>query len=289
MRVALYYLFNIGFYMTMWIFRISVLLALIRLRLFVLAMKYAIALYLVCLMILCAQVVWICESQRTAWKQMLMPSCSLGSTAAIVNIVFSVVADSILLFTPLFALYKNRAVPFAHRVRLVIVFGSNILVTIACMVHSAYVLRHPGLQLVLVTLLQLTVALIVVNLPVVSAALHRLYTRHSSNRTSVMSTSNSKGKSWDRRVSTRMSFTLPSNVGHRSQSFESVTTSSTCSHLDSLPDLVPVGEDLLNIDEVMTMVSERCSVCTNPSLAYPSSVVLREGNNRTFEYDPLNM
>ncbi|KAF9027336.1 hypothetical protein BDZ89DRAFT_1113478, partial [Hymenopellis radicata] len=105
-RVALYYIFAVTFDMTIWTSRLSLMANIIRLGSYQKRLYTATALFLVALLILVAQVFWVCEPQdrHTHWKSDPVPQCVLGRSVAITQITTDVFADIILIAAPLLLL-----------------------------------------------------------------------------------------------------------------------------------------------------------------------------------------
>ncbi|KAG5651518.1 hypothetical protein H0H81_008355 [Sphagnurus paluster] len=82
-------------------------------------------------------------------------------------------ADSALIVAPLRLLW-NLGVTRAQRNRLLMVFSSSIVTTVASLIHAYYVLRVGGLDEVFVAIIEICVSLMVCNLAVIVGIVARI-------------------------------------------------------------------------------------------------------------------
>ncbi|KAF8066919.1 hypothetical protein FPV67DRAFT_1215799 [Lyophyllum atratum] len=187
-RVAMYYSIAQGFYGIVWSARLSILFSVIRissngtpLRRILYGLMVS---FLVIWAVLFAQVFWVCESEPL-WKDALAPQCALGRNVAIAQLISDIYADSVLIAAPLRLLW-NLEVSRAQKNRLLLVFSSSIVTTIASLVHAYYVLRVGGLDEVFVAIVELCLSLLVCNLAVIVGLCARMFdsAKRSTNTSS---------------------------------------------------------------------------------------------------------
>ncbi|KAJ7780162.1 hypothetical protein DFH07DRAFT_720097, partial [Mycena maculata] len=165
--LAAYYLMAMTFYAIIWSSRLSILLSIVRIdpshgrwrRLFWVAVAFVTA-----TLFLFAQLLWVCEPEP-AWKNTQNPQCRLPLQVAICQLVTDVVADTILLVTllPLFRKLSDEVL----RRKLMLIFSTCVVTTIASLVHATFILRNGGIKVVISALVEDNLSLIVTNIPVV--------------------------------------------------------------------------------------------------------------------------
>ncbi|KAJ7027831.1 hypothetical protein C8F04DRAFT_1399343 [Mycena alexandri] len=161
-RAAVFYLSATTFYVIIWASRLSILFSLIRIdptsetrrRLFWVA-----AAFVVVSLVLLAQLFWVCEGTFDSWKDEPHPGCELPLQVAVFQLITAIIADCILLFTPL--LLFRDLLDKALRQKLGIIFSTCIVTTIVSLVHAALILQKG----------EDCLSLIVANLPVVVTAM----------------------------------------------------------------------------------------------------------------------
>ncbi|RDB22156.1 hypothetical protein Hypma_010678 [Hypsizygus marmoreus] len=175
-RIGMYYVLAQGFYAVIWTARLSIIFSVIRITpagnpksiLYGLA-----ASFIVLWIILFTQLMVICEKQPL-WKDAPAPQCVLGQSVAIAQLVSDIYADSVLIVAPLRLLW-NLSVSRSQRNRLLLVFSSSIVTTVASLIHAYYVLRVGGLDEVFMAIIEICVSLLVCNLAVIVGLAARLW------------------------------------------------------------------------------------------------------------------
>ncbi|KAG6909978.1 hypothetical protein DXG01_013978 [Tephrocybe rancida] len=174
-RVGMYYVLSQGFYGVVWTARFSILFSVIRITppgnvkkmLWGIAASFALVWG-----ILFAQVFWVCELQPL-WKDSLAPQCALGRNVAIAQLISDIYADATLIAAPLRLLW-NLGVTRTQKNRLILVFSSSLITSIASLIHAYYVLRVGGLDEVFVAIIEMCVSLLVCNLAVIVGLVARI-------------------------------------------------------------------------------------------------------------------
>ncbi|KAF7334418.1 hypothetical protein MVEN_02271100 [Mycena venus] len=183
--VAVFYLTAMTFYAIIWGSRLSILFSIIRIdpsferrrRLFWVAVAF-----LIVLVILVAQFFWVCEGPFDSWKNMPNPGCPLPLQVALFQLVTDIIADSILLFTPL-ALFRdliNRAL----RRRLTLIFSTCVGTTVVSLVHAVLMIRNGHRKVLIAGLVEDSLSLIVANIPVVVTTMIDIVDEEDQSRTS---------------------------------------------------------------------------------------------------------
>ncbi|KAK7064919.1 hypothetical protein R3P38DRAFT_61350 [Favolaschia claudopus] len=174
-KIAVYYLCAQFFYAVVWTVRISMMFTVIRLSIFGKLRQMFFLMVFVFFgvwAILFAQVWWVCERQ-TGWKDQPIPMCGLGSRVAIAQVFTDVVTGLILVLASLALIWRVELQP-GTRLRLQAVFASTSLGTAVSLYHAYCVLRYGGIPEFTAAIVQLTVTLIVVNLPALVAVIFRV-------------------------------------------------------------------------------------------------------------------
>ncbi|KAG5641228.1 hypothetical protein DXG03_005694, partial [Asterophora parasitica] len=164
-RVGMYYVLSQGFYGVIWL---SILFSIVRITPPGTAKKILygfVGSFAIVWIVLFAQVFWVCENQPI-WKDTPSPQCALGRNVAIAQLISDIYADAALIAAPL-RLFWNLGVSRSQKNRLLLVFSSSIVTSVASLVHAYYVLRVGGLDEVLVAIVEICVSLLVCNLAVV--------------------------------------------------------------------------------------------------------------------------
>ncbi|KAJ7303461.1 hypothetical protein DFH08DRAFT_986535, partial [Mycena albidolilacea] len=122
--------------------------------------------------VLFAQVWWICERQP-AWKKQAASQCALGRDVAIALLITDVLSDAVLIAAPITLLWRvklQRGLKFRTRA----VFATTSIGTPVSLYHAYCVFRFGGIPEFLAATLQLSISLLVANLPVIVAVVFRL-------------------------------------------------------------------------------------------------------------------
>ncbi|GLB40606.1 putative expressed protein [Lyophyllum shimeji] len=215
-RVGMYYILAQGFYGVVWTARLSILFSVVRItppsnyRKFLFGL---VASFLIIWAILFAQVFWVCENEPL-WKDSPAPQCALGRNVAIAQLISDIYADGSLIAAPLKLLW-NLGVNKNQRNRLLLVFSSSIITSVASLIHAYYVLRVGGLDEVFVAIIEMCVSLLVCNLAVVVGLIARLVERRTGKSHGLGSESYSMSRS---------KITTTGGVGARSVEFTSTRT-----------------------------------------------------------------
>ncbi|KAJ6533584.1 hypothetical protein B0H19DRAFT_840799, partial [Mycena capillaripes] len=167
-RVTAYYLTAATFYSIIWASRLSILFSIFRIdplperhrRLFWVGSAF-VATYFVLL----AQLFWVCESKDPSWKIAPNPQCHLSLQVAVCQLVTDIIADSILLFSPL-PLFRDLLDKGIRR-KLTIIFSTCVVTTIVSLVHAVYILRNGHVKVLISAVVEDCFSLIVANIPVV--------------------------------------------------------------------------------------------------------------------------
>ncbi|KAF9065462.1 hypothetical protein BDP27DRAFT_1424780 [Rhodocollybia butyracea] len=176
-RVALYYISTVTFNTTVWLSRLSILATIIRLGSFRKQLYTAAGCFTAALLILVAQVFWVCEPQNSHnhWKTNPVPQCVLGMSVAITQVTTDAFADATLVVFPLLMLrYIQSEQARAQKVRLGVSFIVGGLTTIVSIVHAVYLLRGTHMS-ILISNIELSVSVTISNFAVLVAAAHRLW------------------------------------------------------------------------------------------------------------------
>ncbi|KAF8345490.1 hypothetical protein F5887DRAFT_181422 [Amanita rubescens] len=172
--VVRYYLLATAFSAIIWSARLSLLFSLIRVdphtkrrR----ALHYLAGVYIVLCILLIFQLLWLCQAQP-GWKKTAVPQCHLGPPVAVFQLTADVIADSSLLIVPLllFSVINDRCL----RNRLMAIFSTCIITTVASLVHAVFVFTARGVKVEMAGIVENCVSLIVCNIPVIASALLRL-------------------------------------------------------------------------------------------------------------------
>ncbi|KAK7435207.1 hypothetical protein VKT23_019776 [Stygiomarasmius scandens] len=174
-RIAAYYLMAYTFYAVIWSSRLSILFSIMRIHPSPSGRRrllYVAGAFLAATLFLMAQLLWECEPLATkttpSWKEEANPQCPLPRTVAICQLVTDVIADAILLFSPL-NLLRGLADPSLRR-KLGIIFSTCVITTIVSLVHAAYIINRAGIKVLISAIVEDCISLIVANIPVVVAA-----------------------------------------------------------------------------------------------------------------------
>ncbi|KAG5641823.1 hypothetical protein DXG03_004142 [Asterophora parasitica] len=174
-RVGMYYVLSQGFYGVIWTARLSILFSIVRITPPGTAKKILYGLvgsFAIVWIVLFAQVFWVCENQPL-WKDTPSPQCALGRDVAIAQLISDIYADAALIAAPLRLLW-NLGVSRSQKNRLLLVFSSSIVTSVASLIHAYYVLRVGGLDEVFVAIVEICVSLLVCNLAVVVGLVARI-------------------------------------------------------------------------------------------------------------------
>ncbi|TFK34018.1 hypothetical protein BDQ12DRAFT_657234 [Crucibulum laeve] len=173
--VARYYLMSTTFYCVIWSARLSILMSVIRIdplteqRRF---LKVIACLFVIVWVTLMAQLFWVCEPMSSKWKNEPTPQCKLDSQVAIFQLVSDILADLVLLISPLRLFYT--ILDKRLRRRLSIIFSTCIITTIVSLVHGVYIITTPGYRVLIVAYVEDSISLIVCNIPILTSfLLHR--------------------------------------------------------------------------------------------------------------------
>ncbi|KAJ7818059.1 hypothetical protein B0H14DRAFT_2840670 [Mycena olivaceomarginata] len=183
--VAVFYLTVITFYAIVWGSRLSILFSIIRIdpsserrrRLFWVAMAF-----LIVSVISVAQLFWVCEGPFDTWKNAPNPGCALPLQVALFQLITDIIADSILLFTPL-ALFRdliNRAL----RRRVTLIFSTCVGTTVVSLVHAVLMIRGGHRKVLIAGLVEDSLSLIIANIPVVVTTVINIVGEEDQSRTS---------------------------------------------------------------------------------------------------------
>ena len=187
------------FYCTIWIARLSIIFTVVRFapwtsqKRVMLVIAAVIFLQWILLMV---QMFWVCEKGDTSWKEAPLVLCPLGLRVAITQVVsehlshrffnyprlnfffFSfpsaeTFSDILLIVAPLWII-RSFLVTSSARFRLISVFASSLLTTVAALAHAILVVRFPGVWEAIFAALEAGIALAVCNLFVLVPAVARL-------------------------------------------------------------------------------------------------------------------
>ncbi|KXN86213.1 hypothetical protein AN958_10401 [Leucoagaricus sp. SymC.cos] len=191
--VLRYYVVSFMWLAIIWSARLSMLFSVIRIAKgamrSTLSLHIAAGFFLLVYIFLTAQLAWECET-KTAWKQERKARCSISKAAPACQLVADIICDTILLIAPirLFRMIRERCL----RYRLILVFGTSIITTIASFPHSIFGFRttfYPSLLTALIEVSesdalldrdsqslfrQNAVSLMVCNIPVLVTAVIKL-------------------------------------------------------------------------------------------------------------------
>ncbi|KAF9515845.1 hypothetical protein BS47DRAFT_1341451 [Hydnum rufescens UP504] len=189
--VIFYYLCAYAWEISLYGARMTMLLAILRIaptpRIRML-LKWCIVLFVIICTVLCAQFVWVCESQDHAWKDEPVPSCNLGMQIALTELVTDIVCDALLVSIPLFFLSRS-SLKKSQKYRLYGIFAAGVLTTIVSIVQDVLVLRVGGWAPALAGTVMVGVSSIVSNIPVLVPVFRRLMGYESANGVSMGRTS----------------------------------------------------------------------------------------------------
>ncbi|KAG6914026.1 hypothetical protein DXG01_002857 [Tephrocybe rancida] len=178
-RVALFYLTAVIFNLVIWIARLSILATILSFGYYTAYLRTAAGLFCVAMMVLLAQVLWVCEPQdaHNHWKSSPHLRCVLGKGVAITKITTDAFADVVLGGAPLLILrhLKSDAAK-AERIRLSVSFAVGGLTTVVSIVRAYYLLKNDMNSLIIGTV-EMSVSVIICNFSVLAAALHRAWSR----------------------------------------------------------------------------------------------------------------
>ncbi|KAJ7040558.1 hypothetical protein C8F04DRAFT_1032308 [Mycena alexandri] len=186
-KVSIYYMCAQLFYAVVWTARISILFMVIRLssgRMRRLLFWLAIV-FFGTWGILFAQVWWVCERQP-GWKAVATPQCALGLDVAIAQVISDVLSDVILIAAPMRLLWGVQ-LQRGLKLRLRAVFATTSIATAVSLYHAYCVLRIGGITEFLAATIQLSVSLLVANLPVIVAVVFRLKADAETDNTEPLS------------------------------------------------------------------------------------------------------
>ncbi|KAF8305658.1 hypothetical protein DL93DRAFT_2066043, partial [Clavulina sp. PMI_390] len=177
-KVASYYICTFTFTMANYFARLSILMGILRIapnpqtRM---ALKAMAVLFVTIMSVLMAQKLWVCEgsSQARQWKSEPDPSCHLGMQVALTELITDIICDACLVITPLTFLSRSKLKASQKR-RLYAIFGASVATTITSIVQDWLILAAGGLREETASLIEVTVAILVANLPVVVSWIWRL-------------------------------------------------------------------------------------------------------------------
>ncbi|KAF8909577.1 hypothetical protein CPB85DRAFT_1253589 [Mucidula mucida] len=154
------------FDMTIWISRLSLMANIIRLGSYQKRLYAATALFLIVMLILVAQVFWVCEPQdRTR-------------TGRAIQCHTDVFADIVLITAPLLLLrYMQSNEIKMQKLRLGVSFAVGGFTSIVSIVHAVYLLQNTQISIV-VSNAELSVSVIISNFAVLVAAASRLWSKY---------------------------------------------------------------------------------------------------------------
>ncbi|KAJ7922316.1 hypothetical protein B0H13DRAFT_125073 [Mycena leptocephala] len=160
-RRIVFYLMGATFYLIIWASRLSILFSIIRIEpsaqrrrlLFWVAGTFVVA-----ALFLLGQLFWICKPNSSV-------GCEFPPQVGICQIVTDVIADSILLLAPL-PLFR-KLVDKSLGYKLTLLFSTCVVTTIVSLVHSAFLLTHANMKILISAIVEGCVSLIVANIPVV--------------------------------------------------------------------------------------------------------------------------
>ncbi|KAF7340300.1 hypothetical protein MVEN_01949100 [Mycena venus] len=178
-KVSVYYMCAQFFYAVVWTARISVMFNVIRLspslsffRRLRQLLYSVVVVFFVAWTVLFAQVWWVCERQP-GWKNQAAPQCALGRDVAIAQLITDVLSDTILIAAPISLLWRvklQRGLKFRTRA----VFATTSIGTAVSLYHAYCVFRFGGIPEFLAATLQLSISLLVANLPVLVVVIFQL-------------------------------------------------------------------------------------------------------------------
>ncbi|KIK65843.1 hypothetical protein GYMLUDRAFT_55777 [Collybiopsis luxurians FD-317 M1] len=196
-RVALYYILAVNFDITVWIARLSILFTIIRLGLYRKQLYVAAGGFVLAMLILVAQVFWVCEfrNRQDHWKEEPFPQCigeesiTITQVTSLVSLLFNsyqhpdygflcpadAFADIVLVASPLFLLRHLKSKDTKSlRLRLSASFIVGGLTTFVSIVRAVFALDGNQISL-LVTNVEVCVSVTMANFTVLVAAVFRLW------------------------------------------------------------------------------------------------------------------
>ncbi|KAF9516271.1 hypothetical protein BS47DRAFT_1277728, partial [Hydnum rufescens UP504] len=134
------------------------------------------AFFIVIMCVLLAQKVWVCEG-NTAWKLEPSPTCHLGLQVAVTELVTDIVSDTILVLLPIFFLWGSRLRAGQKR-RVYAIFSASCITTIVSIVQDWLILAAGGLREVTASMVEVSVSVIVANLPFLVSTVYRFFRKN---------------------------------------------------------------------------------------------------------------
>jgi len=173
--VATFYMQEIGFTVTLWLARASILFTIIRIaqvekRRF---LYFAAGLFAVMASVLAAQKFWICETApANVWKLNPLGLCTMGIQTGIAELVTDLIADTILIEAPIRLLWGSHMLR-RDKIRLLSVFSTSVVITIIAIVQDIFIFTVGGRREHTSGITQTGVSLVICNLTVLVTAFFR--------------------------------------------------------------------------------------------------------------------
>ncbi|KAF9446198.1 hypothetical protein P691DRAFT_761838 [Macrolepiota fuliginosa MF-IS2] len=173
-----YYLISNMFYAVIWSARLSILFSIIRITRGFRPNRHlaiAAALFLLAWVVLTAQLYWECETE-TAWKHAEIPQCKLDRVVAICQLITDIISDGILLAVPVrlvMIIQDNKL-----RYRLILIFGTCVITTIASFVHAAFLFEVKEVPIMIAAVIESAISLVVCNIPILATAIVKMQQHH---------------------------------------------------------------------------------------------------------------
>jgi len=183
-KVSLYFVCAYTFTISIYTARLCILFGIMRIapnpatRNFI---RWIAGFFVVILCVLMAQKIWVCEG-NTAWKLEPSPACHLGLQVAVTELVTDIVSDTILVLLPIFFLWGSRLRAGQKR-RVYAIFSASCITTIVSIVQDWLILAAGGLREETASMIEVSVSVIVANLPFLVSAVYRFFRENESNHT----------------------------------------------------------------------------------------------------------
>ncbi|KXN88004.1 hypothetical protein AN958_07816 [Leucoagaricus sp. SymC.cos] len=155
------------FYAIIWTSRLSLLVSLIRIARGSLrpvrGLVLTASMFLLAWAVLSFQVLWECETKE-AWKLEAIPRCNISAAVPICQVLTDLGSDATLMIVPfrLFMVIREKRL----RYRLVTIFGTSIITTIASIPHTIWAFQLKNIPDLIAAIVEYSVSLMVCNLPV---------------------------------------------------------------------------------------------------------------------------
>ncbi|TFK25752.1 hypothetical protein FA15DRAFT_703370 [Coprinopsis marcescibilis] len=172
--VVTYYIATFAHHSLIWSSRLSIIFTLIRLQYGVIRAIFGGIGGLLGLMWLATvvQITWVCQANRS-WQQepnheepQSIVQCPQGLSVGVTLLVATILSDVILVFAPLYIVFKSRHLRPIDRVRLYAMFSTTLLATALSLAHAQLVISGKGRLELLIGIIQAATAQTVVNIPV---------------------------------------------------------------------------------------------------------------------------